>query len=101
VCELDLDEHGERPPVEHAEVRVEAHAPGEPPRLVASGRTDRLGLFGFATPSDVASDRLVVTVRADGFNARHLRLGGDALGVDLRAALYGAGPGAGGTASGA
>ncbi len=89
VCELDPDESGERPPLEHAEVRIDAHVPGEAPRPVASGRTDRLGLFGFATPSDVPTERLLVTVHAPGFNSRHLRLDGVALAVDLRNALYG------------
>lgn len=89
VAELDLDVHGERPPVEDAQVEIHAHLPGREPRLVARGRTDANGLYGFATPSDVATDHLVVSVHADGFNARHLRLDGSTLGVDLRRALYG------------
>ena len=89
VAELDLDEHGERPPVKGAEVIVEAHADGHTPRLVARGRTDEHGLFGFATPSDVDTGDLAVSVRADGFNPRHLRLDGTPLALDLVAALYG------------
>jgi hypothetical protein len=89
VSELDADEHGERPAVADAEVVVEAHLPGREPRLIARGRTDERGLFGFPTPSDVPTAGLVVAVRARGRNPRHLRLDGSALGVDLVAALYG------------
>jgi hypothetical protein len=88
VFELDLDERGERPPVTGAVVEVEAHLPGRSPRLVARGSTDDNGLYGFATPSDVPTEQLVVSVRASGFNPRHLRLDGRSLGIDLRAELY-------------
>ncbi|MCB0999607.1 MAG: alkaline phosphatase family protein [Acidimicrobiales bacterium] len=89
VFELDTDRTGERPPVAGAEVIVEAHLPGNAPRLVARGRTDGNGLYGFATPSDVPIEHLVVAVHASGFNPRHVRLDGRALGIDLRAELYG------------
>ncbi|MFN8022740.1 MAG: alkaline phosphatase family protein [Acidimicrobiales bacterium] len=89
VSELDLDEHGERPAVEGAHVVITADEPGAAPRTVASGTTDALGLFGFATPSDLPTARLSVSVHADGFNPRHLRVDGSAVGIDLRQALYG------------
>ena len=89
VFELDADVHGEQPPVEGAEVLVEAHLPGRPPRLVARGRTDHHGLYGFATPSDVPTDHLAISVRADGFNPRHLQLDGTNLAIDLTAVLFG------------
>ena len=55
---------------------------------IARGRTDANGLFGFATPSDTPTSRLALSIRADGFNSRHLLLDGTSLGIDLRAALY-------------
>jgi hypothetical protein len=89
VAELDADEHGEHPPVEGAEVLVEAHLPGREPRVIARGRTDVNGLFGFPTPSDVPTDDLVVSIHARGFNPRHLRLDGEVLAIDPVEALYG------------
>ena len=89
VAALDADTSGEQPPIEGAEVLVEGHVEGRHPRLLAQGRTDANGLFGFATPSDIATDAIAVSVRADGFNPRHLLLDGTALAVDLVAGLYG------------
>ncbi len=88
VSELDALPNGERPPVEGAEVLVETHSPGEPPVLLARGRTDANGLFAFPTPNDVPSAAVAVSVRADGFNPRHLLLDGTNLALDLRAHLY-------------
>ena len=93
VTENDALASGERPPVEGAMVIVEAHAPlveGQP-RQVAQGRTGASGIYGFSTPSDVATEALAVVVRAPGRNPRRLRLDGRPLSIDLRAALYGAG----------
>jgi len=70
-------------------VIVEAYSEGARPRLIASGSTDPNGRFGFATPSDVASDRIAISVRADDRNSRHLLLDGTRLTFDLRTALYG------------
>jgi len=89
VFELDVDTSGEQPPIEGAEVIVEAHAEGRTARLLAKGRTDANGLFGFATPSNVATADIAVSVRADGFNPRHVLLDGTTLAVDLVAGLYG------------
>jgi hypothetical protein len=89
VLEADPDTIGEHGPVEGASVVVHLHREGAPPRELASGRTDENGLFGFATPSDASSEQITVTVHAAGRNARHLRLDGTSLGIDLRAALYG------------
>jgi hypothetical protein len=88
VVDHDADVVGEHPPVEGAVVTVVAHREGNTPRELARGRTDPNGLFGFATPSDVASEHITITVHADGFNARHLCLDGHRLGLDLRAVLY-------------
>jgi hypothetical protein len=91
VRDADALPSGERPVLEGGEVLVEIHE-GEAARAreLARGRTGPGGVFGFATPSDVPSERIAVVVRAEGFNPRRLRLDGRRLAVDLRAALYGA-----------
>lgn len=89
VLENDALPQGRRPAVEGAEVRVEAHEEGGAPRLVARGTTGPGGVYGFATPSDVDSGALAISVRARGFNPRRLRLDGHPLAIDLRRALFG------------
>jgi hypothetical protein len=89
VLDNDADVDGERPPIEGAEVLVELHTEGAAPMVITKDVTDRNGRVGFATPSDVASDRIAVTVRAPGFNPRHVLLDGTRLVIDVRAALYG------------
>ena len=76
--------------LEGAEVIVELHE-GEAarPRELARGRTGPGGVYGFGTPSDVASDRIALSVRHPDFNPRRVRLDGKRLAIDLRAALYG------------
>ncbi len=88
VVDNDALPSGERPPVEGARVIVEAHEEGETAREIAQGVTGPGGVLGFATPSDVASDRIAVSVRARGFNPRHLRLDGTRIAPDLRRLLY-------------
>ena len=90
VTECDALTTGERPALEGAEVIVELHE-GEAAsaRALARGRTGPGGVFGFGTPSDVASDRIALSVRHPDFNPRRVRLDGKRLAVDLRAALYG------------
>ena len=89
VSENDALASGERPGVEGAEVIVEAHVAGAAPRRIAQGRTGPGGIYGFATPSDLAPHEQAVSVRAPGFNPRRLKLDGTALALDLRAELYG------------
>lgn len=89
VADNDADTTGEQPPFEGAEVVVEAHVEGHAPRLLARGVTDANGRFGFATPSDLASDSIAVAVRGADRNTRHLLLDGTRLTFDVRAALYG------------
>jgi hypothetical protein len=89
VSAADADHTGERPPVAGAEVVVEVHAEGSAARVLATGHTDRFGVLGFPTPSEVSSNRIAVVVRSPGHNPRHLLLDGTRLVVDLRAALYG------------
>lgn len=91
VCENDALPSGEKPPVEGAEVRVELHEEeGGRARELARGRTGPGGVFGFATPSEVPSERVAVSVRLEGRNPRRLHLDGRPLAVDVRRALYGA-----------
>ncbi len=92
VWEADPLPDGERPPVQGAEVVVEAHGPEGAPRRLASGRTGPDGIYGFATPSDLPPERIAVAVRARAFNPRRLRLDGRRLALDLRSALYGRDP---------
>ncbi len=89
VCDNDADHTGEQPPFAGADVIVEAHVEGQAPRVIAHGRTDTNGRFGFATPSDLASDQIALSVSAEHRNRRHLVLDGTDLTFDLRAALYG------------
>jgi Type I phosphodiesterase / nucleotide pyrophosphatase len=88
VVRHDADAVGEHAPVEGAEVTVAAHLPGREPRELARGRTDANGLFGFATPSDFATEQIALTVHARGYNPRHLLADGTSLHLDLRAHLY-------------
>ena len=92
VCDNDADASGEQPPLAGAEVVIEAHREGAAARVIAEGKTDDGGIFGFATPSNLDSRQIGVAVRAPGFNARRLLLDGTRLALDLRAALYGAKP---------
>ena len=89
VHENDALPSGERPALEGAEVVVEGHRAGEAPRVLARGTSGAEGVFGFATPSDLDSQQIALVVRARGFNARHVRLDGRRLALDLREALYG------------
>ena len=54
------------------------------------GRTGAGGLFGFSTPSEIASERIALSVRHPDFNPRRVRLDGKRLAVDLRAVILGA-----------
>jgi hypothetical protein len=56
---------------------------------LARGCTDRFGVFGFATPSDLESSTIGVRITAPGRNPRHLQLDGTMLTIDLRNVLYG------------
>lgn len=89
VSENDPLPTGERPSLEGALVIVEAHVEGGAPRRVAHGTTGAGGVYGFATPSDLAPAEMAISVRHPGFNSRHLRLDGTTLALDLREALYG------------
>jgi hypothetical protein len=85
VVDGDALPSGERPPVEGAELVVLAQG-----QRLAHGHSGPGGVFGFATPCDVASEEIVVAVHAEGFNRRHVRLDGRSLSRDPRLELYGA-----------
>jgi hypothetical protein len=90
VTDCDALPTGERPELEGAEVIVELHE-GEAARAreLIRGHTGAGGVFGFSTPSEIASERIALSVRHPDFNPRRIRLDGKRLAVDLRAALYG------------
>ena len=106
VYDNDALASGERPSIEGASVVVSVEvrgvddgdssdSSGRSPHVVARGHTGPGGMFGFATPPDVATGDLVLTVKAsqreggEDFNPRRVRLDGTSLAIDLRAALYG------------
>jgi hypothetical protein len=90
VRENDALPSGEQPPVEGAEIRVEVHEKeGARARQLASGTTGPGGVYGFATPSEISSERIAIAIHREGFNPRHVRLDGHRLALDLRRALYG------------
>jgi phosphonoacetate hydrolase len=89
VRDNDALPSGEKPGVEGAAVVVEGHREGEAPFALARGATGPDGVFGFATPSDLASEQIALAVRAPGRNPRRVRLDGKRLALDLRKALYG------------
>lgn len=88
VLENDVDERGERPTVEGAEVEVVG--PGG--KVLAETKTDGFGVAGLSFPADEDPGSLVINVKHDKFNHRHLRLdGSNVMEVDARARLYGGG----------
>jgi arylsulfatase A-like enzyme len=88
VNDNDALPSGERPDLEGAEVLVEIHEVEGSPRRLAKGTTGPGGVYGFATPPDVDSERIAVRVSARGFNPRRLTLDGRSLAIDLRDTLY-------------
>jgi hypothetical protein len=85
VCDNDADSSGEKPPIEGAEVLVQT----APNTVLARLTTNEVGVAGFATPADVHERDVVIAVRHDDYNPRHVRLDGTNLVADLRKELYG------------
>ncbi len=85
VADNDASAGGVRAAVSGAAITVTDHRDGR----VASAHTDGAGLAGFAIPAELRPAELAMSVHADGFNTRHLRLDGTNLAIDLREALYG------------
>ncbi len=85
VLDNDADESGDQPQVAGAEILVADHREGK----VATARTDEAGNTGIAIPADLEPADLRISIRADGFNSRHMLLDGSNLALDLREVLYG------------
>ena len=85
VLDNDADPSGEYPPVAGAEVLLHARADC----VAANAVTNELGIAGFATPADVSSEAIALSIHHPDFNPRHVRLDGTNLVVDLRRELYG------------
>jgi len=85
VLENDADAHGEKPAVADAEVRVL----GEHAAVLAEAKTDAFGVAGLPLPVDADPAKLIVSVRCERLNPRHLRLDGTNVVEELRERLYG------------
>jgi hypothetical protein len=77
---------GEHAPVAGAEILVSDQLDGK----VARALSDSNGVAGISIPADLEPADLRVSIRAEGFNARHMLLDGSNLALDLRRVLYGA-----------
>lgn len=96
VLDHDAAVNGDERPVEGAEVlvtlhrddRAAAHGAVDEAAVLVRIRTNELGIAGFTTPVDVPAAQIALAVRHADYNARHLRLDGRNLAVDLRAELY-------------
>lgn len=85
VLENDTNEHGERPAVGEADIRVISHEG----QVVAEAQTDDFGVCGLPLPAGENPEHLVVRVEHEKFNARHLRLDGSSVIEDIAERLYG------------
>jgi phosphonoacetate hydrolase len=103
VLDNDPDVSGEKPPVTGAEVVVRVadgldagmgagDLAGGHGQTVLKLHTNADGIAAFATPADVPPHRIVLSIRDQDYNPRHLRLDGTNLAIDLRSDLYGATP---------
>ncbi|MEX0682599.1 MAG: alkaline phosphatase family protein [Dehalococcoidia bacterium] len=77
----------DRPPVPSAEVEVISHGG----KVVAKATTDAHGVCGLPLAVDEDPEHIVLAVRHDKFNTRHLRLDGTNVVEDIRQRLYGGG----------
>lgn len=88
ALENDVDERGDKPAIEGAEVEVV----GSGGKVLAEAKTDGFGVAGLSFPADEDPESIVIAVRHEKFNTRHLRLdGSNVLEVDARERLYGVG----------
>ncbi|MCH7837808.1 MAG: alkaline phosphatase family protein [Chloroflexi bacterium] len=84
VLANDADASGARPPVAGAEVTVG----GDDGPPLASAITGDDGVARLPLAADLPPADVVITVRHDDYNARHLRLDGSSIALDLRELLY-------------
>ncbi len=87
VLDNDADVRGEYPPVAGASIVVVDRMDG----VVARVTTDENGLAACAVPAELEPAELLAAIHAEGYNARHVRLDGSNVCIDLREVLYGAG----------
>jgi hypothetical protein len=87
VSANDANEHGEKPPIRGANVRVIGHRGA----VYAEAETDAFGVAGLPLPVDAAPEEVVVAVHHDDYNPRHIRLDGVNVVEDPRERLYGVG----------
>lgn len=80
VLDNDADTTGERPAIAGATIRVVDRVDGH----VATTRTGADGLAAFAIPADLLPSELALSVTAEGFNTRHMRLDGTNIAIDPR-----------------
>jgi hypothetical protein len=85
VLDNDTDGAGENPAISGAEVALYTNRQEKIGAVV----TNEVGIAGFATPPDVPSEQIVVSIHHPDFNPRHLRLDGTSIAIDLRKELYG------------
>jgi hypothetical protein len=84
VAENDANQHGEKPPIADAEVKVIGHNA----RVLAEAATDAYGLAGLPLPVDADPESIVISVHHQDFNPRHVRLDGTNVVEDVRERLY-------------
>jgi arylsulfatase A-like enzyme len=92
VLENDVDVHGERPPVDGADVQVISHARRKPDgelSVIAEAKSDAFGACGLPLPAGEDPEHMIVRVEHERFNTRHLRLDGTNVIEDIRERLYG------------
>jgi hypothetical protein len=85
VLANDAGAHGERPPIEGADVQVISHQG----HAIAEKKTDAFGACGLPLPAGEDPAHLVLRVEHERFNPRHLRLDGSNVVEDIRQRLYG------------
>lgn len=83
VLANDADESGEKPPVAGAEITVSSHG-----KVLGHARTDDYGVAGVALLVDQTSEEVILSVEHEDYNARHMRLDGTNVVLDLREVLY-------------
>jgi phosphonoacetate hydrolase len=80
----DANERAEKPPVPAANVQVI----GQQGQVIAQAQTDAHGLCGLPLPVGEDAEGLVIRIKHEGYNARHLRLDGTTVADDPRRRLY-------------
>ncbi|MEX2226495.1 MAG: alkaline phosphatase family protein [Dehalococcoidia bacterium] len=85
VLANDVDESGERPPIEGAEVTLGTHGA----KVLSRAKTDAGGTCGLPLPANVEPEDMFILVQHEDYNPRRLLLDGTSVREDLRGQLYG------------